>query len=588
MKRFYSVVILLVVLLLAGTADVVAQTEYVPTPVEISQNKVRIGDKIFYEHLVKERQTLFSICKVYGVSEATIKECNPGKLDNGLKTGSVLLIPVASGVSAERTVAEKASPAVESVEEETSAADTTGTSFISHRVRWYDSLTTISLKYKVSQEEIMKANNLSSRTLNVNQVLRIPVGESSGTIPEDLDDSLVFDVEEPGAEQEAQPDTLISIFGDEPSQTIDEEGEHEEEPEEDLFKPFTGKADIALLLPIAAGSSSPSSNFLDFYAGVMMGLNEIKDEGIDVKLTVVDMADYDDCEAMIEATNLEDCDFVIGNFSPATIGPVADYCDFHHIPLVSPLDQKIEQATYSHPWLVNVPVSSQTQIRNTIQSIDYSSAEDNVLVIYESGTENSAYFTSLCNMLDSLDVPFNKFSYGITGGRDIHASIQNLLDSSKENHIFVASEKEYFASDAIRNIALVGRGGKYSINSYGSHKVRSLDSIDPSFYNDANMHFCLGYYVDYGSDETSLFVRQYRALYNCEPGPFAFQGRDITVYFIHALERYGSRMVQGIENYPKDLIQLKFNFGRRGEHSGMFNEATKNIVYGENLSVESF
>lgn len=585
MKHLYSAIFLLVaILMLTLSTDAAAQSEYIPTPVEISRNKVRVGDEVFYEHVVKERQTLYSICKVYGVSESILREYNAGKLDNGLKTGSVLMIPVLQERKPVNKVAvEKPQPLHES--------DTTESEvrYINHRVRWYDSLAMIALKYKISQEDIMRINNLESRTLVVNQILKIPADNYTESLSEDIDQSVIFDV----AEQAFEEDTLISIFNggivadDTTGEEVDEATEEVMDVQRDHFIPFSGSANIALMLPIAAKSSSPSSNFLDFYAGVMMGLNEIKEEGISVKMNVIDMADYDNMDAMLADNPLENYDFVIGNFNADNINVAAGYCDQYRVPLISPLDQKIEQQAYNHPYLIHVPVSGSTQIRNTIQSMDYTASQDNVVVIYETGGESGAYFTSLCSMLDSLEVPYRKLSYGISGGRGIQGSIQNLLDSSKENHIFIASEKESFASDAMRNVSLIGHGSRYRITGHTSHKVRNFESIDPSFFNDAHMQFCLGYFVDYSDETTRQFVRQYRALYNCEPGPFAFQGHDVIVYFVRALQEYGSRMIYGIEDYPMDLIQLKFKFGRRGEHSGMFNEATKDIVYGENLSIES-
>ncbi|MBP9987792.1 MAG: LysM peptidoglycan-binding domain-containing protein, partial [Bacteroidales bacterium] len=485
MKRLYSAIFLLVaILMLAPSTDAAAQSEYVPTPVEISRNKVRIGDEVFYEHIVKERQTLYSICKVYGVSESTLREYNPGKLDNGLKTGSVLMIPVQPEKPSVKKVAKPADDEVvaSGASTVTQTPDTTGSGvrYINHRVKWYDSLAMIALKYKISQEDIMRINNLDSRTLVVNQVLRIPVDNYTESLSEDIDQSVIFDV----ADQAFDEDTLISIFNGDGDIVADNvsETEDEEETEEvlkvqrDHFVPFSGSANIALMLPIAARSSAPSVNFLDFYAGVMMGLNEIKAEGISVKMHVIDMADYDNFDAMLADNPLENYDFVIGNFNVDNIGGAADYCDQYHVPLISPLDQKIEQQTYDHPYLINVPVSGGTQIRNTIQSMDYSAGQDNVVVIYETGGESGSYFTSLCSMLDSLDVPFKKLNYSISGGRGAQESIQNLLDPSKENHIFIASEKEAFASDAMRNVSLIGRGSRYRITGHTSHKVRNFDS----------------------------------------------------------------------------------------------------------------
>ena len=68
---------------------------YTQTPVTISKDKVRIGGKVYYSHVVQERQTLFSICKAYGVTIDEVCEANP-ELDlrhNGTKLNSLILIP---------------------------------------------------------------------------------------------------------------------------------------------------------------------------------------------------------------------------------------------------------------------------------------------------------------------------------------------------------------------------------------------------------------------------------------------------------------------------------------------------------------
>ncbi|MBQ2222899.1 MAG: LysM peptidoglycan-binding domain-containing protein, partial [Bacteroidales bacterium] len=46
--------------------------EYVPTPVTVSNEKVRMNGKTYLSHVVLERQTLFSIAKAYGVSVTDI------------------------------------------------------------------------------------------------------------------------------------------------------------------------------------------------------------------------------------------------------------------------------------------------------------------------------------------------------------------------------------------------------------------------------------------------------------------------------------------------------------------------------------
>ena len=63
------------------------EQNYVPTPVTISKEKVKLGDKTYYSHVVLERQTLYSIAKAYGVAVEDIYAANPElELEkNGLK-----------------------------------------------------------------------------------------------------------------------------------------------------------------------------------------------------------------------------------------------------------------------------------------------------------------------------------------------------------------------------------------------------------------------------------------------------------------------------------------------------------------------
>ena len=57
-----------------------------------SNNKVIIEGKIYYIHIVKPGQTLFSISRAYEVTEKTIAIENPG-VYSGLQVGQVLKIP---------------------------------------------------------------------------------------------------------------------------------------------------------------------------------------------------------------------------------------------------------------------------------------------------------------------------------------------------------------------------------------------------------------------------------------------------------------------------------------------------------------
>ena len=94
MKRLVTLIASLLVL---GCTAALAQ-EYVPTPVTVSKEKVKLNGKVYLSHVVLERQTLYGISKAYGVTEEELYEANPSLRETGLQKNSILLIPFKEGV----------------------------------------------------------------------------------------------------------------------------------------------------------------------------------------------------------------------------------------------------------------------------------------------------------------------------------------------------------------------------------------------------------------------------------------------------------------------------------------------------------
>jgi LysM repeat protein len=89
MKRLLTFIAALAVL---GCAQAIAQ-EYVPAPVTVSQEKVKLNGKVYLSHVVLEKQTLYGIARAYGVSEEELYEANPSLRETGLQKNAILLIP---------------------------------------------------------------------------------------------------------------------------------------------------------------------------------------------------------------------------------------------------------------------------------------------------------------------------------------------------------------------------------------------------------------------------------------------------------------------------------------------------------------
>ena len=153
----------------AVNINIAGAQEYVAPPVTISKDKVKLDGKVFYSHIVLEKQTLFSISKAYNVTIDEIYRYNPTVKENGLRKNDIIIIPVVSGPAQEsrqqKTIQQSAvyqepvHPEPVQVTNEV-PSNQTGTTYT---VSWYDDLNSIAAKFNVSKEAIIAANNLNNR-----------------------------------------------------------------------------------------------------------------------------------------------------------------------------------------------------------------------------------------------------------------------------------------------------------------------------------------------------------------------------------------------------------------------------------------
>ena len=164
----------------------VAYGQYPQVPVSISTEKVKIDGKVYYSHIVLEKQTLYSISKAYGVTVQDIYDANPALQTEGLKKNAIILIPSAQPAATAQT-AQGTNPDNEI--SDAPAQDDNGSKaakknrrnrekvqdvYIVHTVRWFEDLDMISEKYGVPVDIIMEVNGLTGRKLTNRQKLKIP------------------------------------------------------------------------------------------------------------------------------------------------------------------------------------------------------------------------------------------------------------------------------------------------------------------------------------------------------------------------------------------------------------------------------
>ena len=518
--------------------------EYAPVPVTISKEKVKVDGKVYYSHIVLERQTLYSISKAYNVTIDQIYEANPAVKAEGLKKNAIILIPEA--VQDSRNIPER--------QPKQKQKKTGSDEYIIHTVKWYENLEAISEKYGVPVEAIMEVNGLTGNKLRKRQKLMIPVG-GTWSVQAAADTTAV---------QAAAEDSPVR------------------KQEETAIAAESGKVNAVLVMPFDAHGLKPRTGSIDFYSGTLMAVKELGDRGADIDLNV-----YDASGGVIPVTEerLGLSNIVIGPVSAGDLAKTLEKCPDHTF-IVSPLDHRAEYLASEHANFIQVPTPSLLLYEDLAEWIreDRQSEDEKVIVIYEKGARNIETMGVMSTILEKDGIPFSTFSYSILEGRDVQEPLMQMMNQNAANRVLVMSESEAFVNDVVRNLNLLIHS-EYDVVLYGPSKIRSFETIEVDNLHNTRLHTSIAYYVDYDDPAVMDFVRKYRALYNTEPTPYAFQGYDIASYFLGMVSEYGKDWTARLETNEKEMLQADFRFIKEEGKKGCVNSGIRRIVYGPDYSI---
>lgn len=556
------------ILMLTAPAGLSAQ-DYNNTPVAVSKEKVKVGGKVCFSHIVLEKQTLYSISKAYNVTIDDIYQFNPALKETGLKKNSIILIP-SSEASKEEVRKEDAPKA-----EQQATPVETGKPIVlqkkkgqkTHIKKWYEDLDMIANHYGVTAEAIMEANGLKDKVLLNRQKLIIP---ESMNKPQPAQVIAKIDAADSAAE----------VLAEETSVQAESDSLSSSEQKEEWIALTKNKIDATVLLPLRNAEGKLSRNNMDFYSGIMLAVYDLGERGINTDLHVYDIADS---STPVAAEDISDSDIVIG---PITAADLTTH--FQQSPegkaVISPLDPRAERLVAERNNLIQIPTPHKLQYQDLTNWIKEEMGEnDKVFMFSERTARANDAVKTMKEVMDSSGIAYIPFTYSILEGRDVLEPLKELMTAEGANRIYIASESEAFVNDVVRNLNLMLLEN-FEVVLYAPSKIRSFETIEVEHFHKTSMRVSLTYYINYDDPAVRNFLLKYRALYNTEPSQFAFQGYDIANYFVSMISKYGENWAQYLGEAEKSMLQSTFKCVKQGT-GGYINTGVRRIVYGPKWTV---
>ena len=477
-------------------------------------------------HKVAPQQTLYAISRIYEVSVDSLMKWNPNA-KNGLKVGQAIIVKGAvlpltpDGI---QQVAITAAP-------DSSFPHKLTDTLIKHTVLEKENLYAISKRYMVSVDTLLALNKMSSSRVSPGQQILVPIQP----------------LKKPGVPIQAVPTA-------------------QKPPLKASFEfPVAQKAhyNIAVFLPFALDSGANQNRFvaaaaLDFYMGLKMALDSLRNIGLSADIHVYD----DNCikpslEALLQDPELRQMDLIFSPLQEKQAKLVAQFAKTQGIPVVFPVQMSNELLELSPEFIAyttpdallveNLAAHLHQHYQNaTVVLIGSPLAADQLLEQrFKAAFAAVPTSQSKLKLQEATWSNYQKFK--TVGGPQLLVSFSS--DRSKVQGLLKAA-----ALDS--NLLVVGQKDWIDYKELDAPEVRNQPFLValPSYFNYHERHIV-------------AFHKSYRRRYNADLSKMACLGYDLTLHI--------GKQLLGDAHPQKGLIS---NMQLKTTASGLYIENNASLV----------
>jgi hypothetical protein len=336
-----------------------------------------------------------------------------------------------------------------------------------------------------------------------------------------------------------------------------------------------------------------SKYFLEFYEGALLAVDSLRNLGLNIRVQVFDTGeDTLHVERLLRLNRLRNVDLIIGPVFTEYVHMVAEYAKRYKIPLVSPLSKR-DEVLERNPYVFKAePGLAATQ--DFLASLICEQYDQNLVFIHsgspreilESQQFKDKIFRALRFKAPFEEVIFKEVVYNSeTAHNDSINVVEHALEKDKTNVIILSSRDEAFLGEVISIVHTLKRD--YSFQVFGYPEFQDFENIDLQYFHDLQLTICSSRWIDYTDAHTIAFLKKYREYLHTEPSEIspAWNGYDITFYFLSGMARFGSDFIYHPERHRIKLIHTQFDLQRSGFFDGFENQHLYQLMYAPDLKV---
>lgn len=548
----------------------------------------------FKKHKTKRKQTLYSIAKLYDISEAEIKQHNPFLYSKGLKKGHVLKIPLY-----EVTEIIEAKPTTKN-----------------HQVLPKETKWGIAYKFGITIKELENLNPNMGTVLKEGALINVPnlstqkekkidtrysyykVLAKEGfyrlKIKLGLEQSKIEALNPEIKEGGLKEGMILKIpFTNTSTEILTSDAQHVNLI--DKISDFKMKQ-VAIMLPFrldrvdfdSISETKKSikkdpylSASLDFYSGVLTALDSLKQLGVFLKVDVYDTKNQiSEISKIITTTDFQKTDAIIGPLTTNNFNEVAFKLKGSNIPIISPIGSNLTL----HDHVFQSKPTHEVLKSKIINYVQADSLKNNIIIISDAQSTKTS---------EALKIPFSQAhqvnSHTDETGADAYfvtkEDIQQVLKPGN-NTVFLETNNAGFASNVTSIlVSLIQKeptelsDAIYEIKLVTTKMNAAFESeqINNSHLSKLQFHFA-SVSKEYNELIANPFVTRYKAKYHVTPNKKAVKGFDLTMDVILRLVS-SENLYNSVAQSPLTVyVENKFSY-RKSDQGGYYNDAVYLVKY---------
>lgn len=527
-------------------------------------------------HTIQQGETLYKLSVENRVSVKEICDANPGLSAQNFKVGQVITIPFAS--DEEPLDFDNVEQIVEAIPESTlrdiaTVTQDTARFKATHTVARRETIFKISRTYGISQAEFLEANpEYRYKKLTKGSVVNIPFSQSEL-------EQRSRRVSEAQERIEAMEDSVVFRINEMATSLSDDD---------------EGLADkniitAALLLPFALDdtASVDRKKMVEFYQGMLLALDRLKKENVSVHLKVFDTGgEESSITPLLESGKLDSVDVIFGPKWPAHIAEAASWSTEHSVPLVLPMSSNADEV-FNHPYIfqLNTP---QSYFHQEIYNHFLTTFPNPNIILLDAGEyKKNDFIDGFKATLAEHDISYTTLMVDTA-----YQIIMDTLSTDRQNIFIINSPASGPLGTMLPVLQIINRTKSPDIEThlfgypeyqiYASDHLDELYEVDTWFYSWFYTNNMLQESINFNAEFRKAFSRQMMISYPS----FASYGYDTGYYFIKGLSMYGRDLVDNLDKIPANPVQMGFKFERVNNWGGFINRKVFFVHFSNDCKVE--